>query len=39
VWTPDQISNEPTDVTFHIVVRDGRGGSSWLTRFVKWYPE
>lgn len=39
VWKPDQISNEPTDVTFHIVVRDGRGGSSWLTRFVKWFPE
>lgn len=39
VWKPDQVSTEPADVTFHMVVRDGRGGSSWLTRFVKWYPE
>jgi hypothetical protein len=38
-WKPDQRSNEPTDVTMYFVVRDGRGGQSWITRHLKWWPE
>lgn len=38
-WKPDQKATEPTDVTFTFVVRDGRGGSSWMQRRVKWFPE
>ncbi|MFO0596048.1 MAG: hypothetical protein U0228_12105 [Myxococcaceae bacterium] len=38
-WKPDQVSNEPADVTFYFVVRDGRGGNSWITRHLKWFPD
>lgn len=38
-WRPDQRSTEPADVTMYFVVRDGRGGNSWLTRRLKWWPE
>jgi hypothetical protein len=38
-WTPDQVATEPADVTMFFVVRDGRGGQSWLTRRLKWWPE
>jgi hypothetical protein len=37
-WQPDTKITEPRDVTFHFVVRDGRGGQSWLTRHAKWKP-
>jgi hypothetical protein len=37
-WQPDTSVKEPRDVTFHFVVRDGRGGQSWLTRHAKWTP-
>ncbi len=37
-WQPDTTVTEPRDVTFHFVVRDGRGGQSWLTRRAKWTP-
>lgn len=37
-WQPDGSVKEPRDVTFYFVVRDGRGGQSWLTRRAKWTP-
>lgn len=37
-WQPDTTVKEPRDVTFFFVVRDGRGGQSWLTRRAKWTP-
>ncbi len=36
-WSPD--SEAPAqDVTFYFVVRDGRGGESWITRQAHWIP-
>lgn len=37
-WQPDRRATEPKDVTFHFVVRDGRGGNSWTSRRVRWTP-
>lgn len=37
-WRPDQAATEAQDVDFYFVVRDGRGGSSWLRRSVRWEP-
>ncbi|MBE2253131.1 MAG: hypothetical protein IAE78_26600 [Myxococcus sp.] len=37
-WQPDTTVKEPREVTFYFVVRDGRGGQSWLTRRAKWTP-
>lgn len=37
-WTPDRSATTPQDVTFYFVVRDGRGGQSWLTRRAHWTP-
>ena len=37
-WKPSQTSNDPQDVTIYFVVRDGRGGNSWMTRHVRWTP-
>ena len=37
-WRPDQTATEAQDVDFYFVVRDGRGGSSWLRRSVRWEP-
>lgn len=37
-WLPDQAATAPADVTLYFVVRDGRGGESWLTRQVHWTP-
>ena len=37
-WMPDAVATEPLDVTFYFVVRDGRGGESWLTRQLHWSP-
>jgi hypothetical protein len=37
-WQPDRNVTEPRDVTFFFVVRDGRGGQSWLTRRARWTP-
>lgn len=37
-WQPDTSVREPRDVTFIAVVRDGRGGQSWLIRRAKWTP-
>lgn len=37
-WNPDTEVKEPRDVTFVFVVRDGRGGQTWLTRRAKWTP-
>ncbi len=36
-WTPGRDSAE-RDVTLWAVVRDGRGGQSWLVRRLKWKP-
>lgn len=41
-WTPSQevlLAGVETDVTFTFVVRDGRGGLSWLIRQGRWMPE
>jgi hypothetical protein len=38
-WTPDPKATTPSNVTFYFVVRDGRGGESWLTRQIRWTPE
>ncbi len=38
-WRPDQSANEGKDVDFYFVVRDGRGGNSWLKRSVRWEPD
>lgn len=37
-WQPDQTLTTPQDVTFTFVVRDGRGGNSWLQRRARWTP-
>jgi hypothetical protein len=37
-WVPDPAITEPRDVTFYLVVRDGRGGQSWLIRRARWIP-
>lgn len=37
-WTPDSKVVEARDVTFYFVVRDGRGGESWITRQAHWTP-
>lgn len=37
-WRPDKTLTTPQDVTFTFVVRDGRGGNSWLQRRVRWTP-
>lgn len=37
-WQPDPDATEPRDVDFYFVVRDGRGGSSWLKRTARWTP-
>ncbi len=37
-WTPSRTSTEPLDVDFWFVVRDGRGGQSWLRRQAHWTP-
>lgn len=37
-WMPDQKATEPADVTFWFIVRDGRGGMSWLKRQAHWEP-
>ncbi len=37
-WRPDQLATEPRDVDFWFVVRDGRGGMSWLNRKARWSP-
>ncbi len=37
-WQPDPKATEPRDVTLWFVVRDGRGGSSWTSRRVRWTP-
>ncbi len=36
-WSPDPKA-AAQDVTFWFVVRDGRGGQSWLTRKAHWSP-
>jgi len=37
-WTPDATNNQPVDIHFYFVVRDGRGGESWITRRGRWTP-
>lgn len=37
-WMPDQKATEPTDVNFWFIVRDGRGGMTWLQRQARWTP-
>lgn len=37
-WQPVKGAVTPIDVTFTFVVRDGRGGMSWLTRRAHWSP-
>jgi hypothetical protein len=37
-WDPDPTQTSSTDVTFWFVVRDGRGGESWLTRKARYNP-
>ncbi len=37
-WTPDSVSLAAQNVQFYFVVRDGRGGESWLTRRARWSP-
>jgi hypothetical protein len=37
-WRPDPTATEPREVSLSFVVRDGRGGESWLTRRVRWTP-
>ncbi len=37
-WRPDPTDDEEKDVDFYFVVRDGRGGNSWLKRSVRWIP-
>jgi hypothetical protein len=36
-WKPDPAAAEQ-DVTMYFVVRDGRGGESWLVRHAHWAP-
>jgi hypothetical protein len=37
-WKPPQNDNTERDVDFYFVVRDGRGGQSWLIRHAHWKP-
>jgi hypothetical protein len=37
-WQPDSTATEPQDVTLTFVVRDGRGGDSWMQRKLRWTP-
>jgi hypothetical protein len=37
-WKPDSTVTTAQTVTFTFVVRDGRGGESWLTRTAHWTP-
>lgn len=37
-WAPDPAALEARDIDFYFVVRDGRGGESWLTRHAHWSP-
>lgn len=39
-WSPGPsgVVTDEKDVTFTFVVRDGRGGISWLTRTARWVP-
>jgi hypothetical protein len=37
-WEPDVALTDAQDVDFWFVVRDGRGGTSWLTRKAHWSP-
>jgi hypothetical protein len=37
-WKPPEGSDSAQDVTFWAVVRDGRGGESWLRRRARWVP-
>jgi hypothetical protein len=37
-WEPPEDATEGGEVTFWAVVRDGRGGSSWVSRRARWSP-
>jgi hypothetical protein len=37
-WKPDQSATTKQDVDFYFVVRDGRGGQSWMKRSARWSP-
>jgi hypothetical protein len=37
-WSPGTTPTEPRVVTFTMMVRDGRGGQSWLIRKARWTP-
>jgi hypothetical protein len=37
-WQPDETIKTPQDVTLTFVVRDGRGGDSWIQRKLHWTP-
>ncbi|MBZ4418811.1 hypothetical protein [Myxococcus sp. RHSTA-1-4] len=37
-WEPPEDATEAREVTFWAVVRDGRGGSSWVSRRARWSP-
>ncbi|MCY0998765.1 hypothetical protein OWM54_16620 [Myxococcus sp. MISCRS1] len=37
-WEPPEKDGVAQEVTFWAVVRDGRGGSSWLVRRARWTP-
>lgn len=37
-WQPDATVKTAREVTFYFVVRDGRGGQSWLVRRAMWTP-
>ncbi len=37
-WRPDVTVTTERDVKFYFVVRDGRGGQSWLVRTLHWKP-
>lgn len=37
-WRPDPEVTSERDVKFYFVVRDGRGGQSWLVRTLHWKP-
>lgn len=37
-WAPNPTAQSSRDVTFFVVTRDGRGGTSWITRKALWTP-
>ncbi|NMO21657.1 hypothetical protein HPC49_46885 [Pyxidicoccus fallax] len=37
-WEPPEDAKEAREVTFWAVVRDGRGGMSWVSRRARWSP-